>query len=31
MSLDLLIMGTVVFALLLVGLGFTVLEFRNIK
>jgi len=31
MSLDLLIMGTVVFALLLVGLAFTVLEFRNIK
>jgi hypothetical protein len=31
MSLDLLIMGTVVFALLLVGLVFTVLEFRNIK
>jgi hypothetical protein len=31
MSLDLLIMGAVVFALLLVGLAFTVLEFRNIK
>jgi hypothetical protein len=31
MSLDLLIMGAVVFALLLVGLVFTVLEFRNIK
>ena len=31
MSLDLLILGAVVFALLLVGLAFTVLEFRNIK
>jgi hypothetical protein len=31
MSLDLLILGAVVFALLLVGLVFTVLEFRNIK
>ena len=31
MSLDLLIMGAVVFALVLVGLVFTVLEFRNIK
>lgn len=31
MSLDLLIMGAVVFTLLLVGLVFTVLEFRNIK
>ena len=31
MSLDLLILGAVVFALLLVGLVFTGLEFRNIK
>lgn len=31
MSFDLLIMGAVVFTLLLVGLVFTVLEFRNIK
>jgi len=31
MSLDLLILGAVVFTLLLVGLALTVLEFRNIK
>lgn len=31
MAIDLLIMGVVVFALLLVGLGFTVLEFRKMK
>ena len=31
MAIDLLIMGAVVFALLLVGLGFTVLEFRKMK
>lgn len=31
MANDLLIMGAVVFALLLVGLGFTVVEFRKMK
>lgn len=31
MAFDLLIMGAVVFALLLVGLAFTVVEFRKIK
>lgn len=31
MSFDLLIMGAVVFTLLLVGLAFTVMEFRNLK
>jgi len=31
MQFDLLIMGAVVFTLLLVGLAFTVMEFRNMK
>ena len=31
MSYDLLIMGAVVFTLMLVGLAFTVMEFRNSK
>ena len=31
MAIDLLMMGAAVFALLLVGLGFTVLEFRKMK
>jgi hypothetical protein len=31
MAIDLLIMGAVVFALLLAGLGFTVLEFKKMK
>jgi hypothetical protein len=31
MDIDLLIMGAVVFTLLVVGLGFTILEFREIK
>jgi len=31
MSFDLLIMGAVVFTLLLIGLAFTVIEFRNLK
>lgn len=31
MAIDLLVMGTVVFALLLVGLGYTVMEFRKMK
>lgn len=31
MATDLLVMGAVVFALLLVGLAFTVIEFRKIK
>ncbi len=31
MPFDLLIMGAVVFTLLLVGLAFTVMEFRNMK
>jgi hypothetical protein len=31
MANDLLIMGAVVFAILLVGLGYTVMEFRKMK
>lgn len=31
MAIDLLIMGAVVFALLLVGLGYTVMEFKKIE
>jgi hypothetical protein len=31
MAIDLLLMGAVVFALLLIGLGFTVVEFRKMK
>lgn len=31
MAIDLLIMGAVVFALLLVGLGYTVMEFKKLK
>lgn len=31
MAFDLLVMGAVVFALVLVGLGLTVLEFRKMK
>ena len=31
MEIDLLIMGAVVFALLLVGLGYTVMEFRKLN
>ncbi len=31
MAIDLLVMGAVVFALLLVGLGYTVMEFRKMK
>ena len=31
MAIDLLIMGGVVFALLLAGLGYTVVEFRKMK
>ena len=31
MAIDLLVMGAVVFALLLVGLAYTVIEFRKMK
>jgi len=31
MAIDLLVMGAVVFALLLVGVGYTVLEFKKLK